>query len=85
MRDFDPDVWKQTSRKYRHVARLPPGKTGIQALKDASPDECRRVEELLERQCAAQYLRLYAAKEGFREELTEEEFENFKANGGEGA
>jgi hypothetical protein len=75
--------YQQTSSKYRTVARLPPGKTGLEALRDVSPHDYHLIIARIEQQCASTYRRLYAEKEGNQLELSPEEFAAFKAAGGE--
>lgn len=67
----------QTSRAYRHVARLPEGKTGVQALAEASGDAAWS-DRLGERSAGDYYLRVYAEKVT----LSPEVFEMFRRLGG---
>lgn len=67
----------QTSAKYRMVARVPPGKTAMQALCEADP----KWIEQFERIARNQYLRVYGQSQD-RLELTREEFAEFKRLGG---
>jgi hypothetical protein len=71
------DGYYSTSNKYRHVTRLPPGKTGMQALSEADPSWVERFEQMAKRH----YLRVHADEH--RLELTPEEFAEFKRQGGE--
>lgn len=75
--------YKSTSNKYRTVARLPPGKTGIEALREVSPHEYRDIMRQLEQRCADRYRCIYAEKNGDQLELSPEEFTAFKRAGGE--
>lgn len=76
--------YKQTSSKYRHVARLPEGMNGIEALQEVAPEVYARFLAQVEQMAAATYLRIYARPED-RETLTPAEFKAFKAAGGEPA
>jgi len=75
--------YQQTSSKYRIIARLPPGKTAVEALRDVSPHDYAMIVARIEQQCASTYRRTYAAKEGNELVLSPEEFAAFKAAGGE--
>lgn len=80
----DPAIWKGTSNKYRSVARLPEGMTGVEALKQYAPDEYRHTMARLEQQAADTFRRIYADRvDGCHRELTVEEWQAFKAAGGE--
>jgi hypothetical protein len=74
--------YESTSNKYRTVARLPPGKTALEALRDASPHDYAMIVARIEQQCASTYRRLYASHNGHQVELTIEEFREFKQAGG---
>lgn len=74
--------YKQVSRKYRLVARLPEGKTGMEALEAHAPDTARNFRRMAEEMAASQYLRIYADRDGNQVELTPEEFEEFRKAGG---
>jgi hypothetical protein len=73
--------YRQVSRKYRRVAALPEGKTGIQAIRDADPSYYKGVVARIEESCADQYLRVYAKD---KLELTREEFAEFLRQTGRG-
>ncbi len=77
------DGYKSTSNKYRNVARLPEGKTGLEALRDCAPEEYARIMEQAERQAADRYRRFNAAEHGDQETLTVDEFKAFRSAGGE--
>ena len=65
--------YKQVSRKYRQLAGLPAGKTGIQALEAHHGHYESFMKDMEER--AAEYYRTYcAAKDGNVVQLTPEEF-----------
>ncbi len=66
----------QTSHRYRSVARLPEGKTAIQALTEADPIAGKDLMQQLERWALSRYLRGPYSKN--RLELTPEEFKEFK-------
>lgn len=68
---------KQVSRKYRLVARLPVGMTGIEALCERAPDRYARVMARAEQWAADDYRREVAHKHGDLFELTREEFAEF--------
>ena len=69
--------YMQVSSKYRILARVPPGKTALEALDDISPKEAVRVRAQCERTARGQVLRLNSRKED-RVELTPAEFAEFK-------
>lgn len=75
--------YRQISRRYRTVARLPEGKTGKEALRTAARrdvyDVDGWVETLGEEAAASRYLRCYATD---RLTLTREEFDAFLKEGG---
>lgn len=74
--------YKQTSSKYRTVACLPEGMTGLQALESYNPDAYKALMERTEQQAADTFRRVNAT--GLLQlELTEEEFTEFKKKGGE--
>lgn len=75
--------YMQVSRKYQTVARLPPGKTAIEAMKELHPRAYQRILEDIEQSAQRQYLRLYARADGNTLELTEEQFNAFRAAGGQ--
>lgn len=75
--------WEQTSRKYRAVARLPAGKTGLQALLEVDPLRVLRLLENAEMWAADEFRRVHSHEEnGMRQELTNVEFHAFRAAGG---
>lgn len=65
----------QTSRGHRRVARLPPGKTGRQALREVAP----RMAELSEASAGDHYLRCYCRE---HLDLDQETFNEFRRLGG---
>lgn len=67
--------YHQVSRAYREVARLPEGKTGIEALQDVG---WRGAEGMRESSAADQFRRVYASGRGLTRTLTRSEFEWFK-------
>jgi hypothetical protein len=71
--------YQQISRKYRHVARLPEGKTGLQALMEVDPLLAKRMLDSAESYAKEHYLRVHAKD---KLTLSEEEFEAFKKAGG---
>jgi hypothetical protein len=76
--------YQSISNKYRLVARLPEGKTGLEALAMVNPDLAAHFLENANLSAARQFMRVYA-KEPERLELNAEEFKAFKANGGQSA
>lgn len=75
------DGYEQISRKYRTLARLPEGMTGIEALRSADPFLAQRFLDNAERAAKEQYMRVYSKAED-RAELTVEEFNAYlKATG----
>lgn len=76
--------WVQTSRKYRTVARLPPGKTGYEALKAVDPGIARHFWEQFQRTCADHAMRsCYEQRTaGLSLELDEATFAAFRRLGG---
>lgn len=72
--------YKSTSNKYRFVARLPEGMTGLEALKQVAPDYYEHMMRRIECEAVAQYLRAYSKDYIV---LTPEEFMAFKQLGGE--
>jgi hypothetical protein len=68
---------EQTSRKYRGVARLPPGMTGLQALKAYAANEYKRVMQDAESRAADVYRTYIAQKRGDHFTLSKEAFREF--------
>jgi hypothetical protein len=85
MNTINPNAWFQISRAYRTVARLPEGKTGIQALIDATKDRREDAERwangLGEASAGDHYLRVHSPKKD-QLELTFHEFAAFRRMGG---
>lgn len=73
---------RQLSRKYRTVARLPPGMTGLEALKQRAPEKYARVMAWAEDRAAEEYCRYEAKKYGDEFELSVSEFNEFLAKTG---
>ncbi len=69
--------YKQVSRKYRMVAGLPEGKTGLEALKEADPEKYADLMTRVEEMAADRYRTYCADKNGHRLTLTWEEFNEF--------
>jgi hypothetical protein len=84
VRTFDPNVWRSISRKYRTVARLPEDMDAHDALEQHNielSNHMRRVGTPYH--CVlSQYLRVYAIYDGMTESLTQEEYAQFRADGG---
>jgi hypothetical protein len=81
------DGWYQVSRRFRTVARLPDGMTGIEALaRDARKSYGRDSEEwanmLGERSAGDHWLRCFADKKGCWKELDQPTFDAFRKLGG---
>jgi hypothetical protein len=76
--------YEQVSAKYRHVARLPEGMTGIEALAMHDPGELRRIQDEIERRCAATFRRVFSSVIGTKcaKTLTPGQFKAFKDAGG---
>jgi len=82
--------WCQTSRRFRCVARLPPGQTGVEALIDASrrhrsfplADLERWARGLGERHAGDHYLRCHAEQDGNSRQLDIPTFAAFRKLGG---
>lgn len=69
---------RQTSAKYRHVAWLPPGLSGLEALERVAPNVAHDIRRRLEEQCAETYRRIYAEREGNQRTLDLRTFQTFK-------
>jgi hypothetical protein len=75
--------WKSVSNQYRHIARLPEGKTGLEVLRACAPDEFRRIMEHAEKRAADTYLRMFAgADAGTLQTLDYAMFQAFRRAGG---
>ena len=70
--------YRQISNKYRMVARLPEGTTGLQALQAVDSEFARDLIRRIEEQAADQYRRVHARGAGNVLELDEETFADFK-------
>ena len=68
--------WRQVSHTHRHLARLPPGKTGLEALAEVSPSSVADIMRRVEMEAADDYLRTHAPEE-HQKTLTIEEFDDF--------
>lgn len=66
--------YEQISRKYRTLARLPYGKTGLEALAEVDPDLAVQYLRNAEEMAKSQYLRVYSRD---KVELTTEAFNEF--------
>jgi hypothetical protein len=81
---YDPEIWKSTSNKYRHVARLPEGLDGIAALREHAPEAYQRIVDRLRREAEDTFRRMYSDRvEGCHAELSPDEWAAFRAAGGE--
>jgi hypothetical protein len=72
--------YMQTSHRYRHVGRVPPGKTAVDALADVSPSSARRLAAQYEQWARAELLRVYSSEQLT---LSIEQFAAFRKAGGE--
>lgn len=80
---YDPAIWQSVSHKYRIVARLPEGMSGVEALLEHAPDQYQRILERIEQQAASTFRRLYSDRvEGCSVELSPDEWAAFRAAGG---
>ena len=75
--------FQQVSRKYRMLARLPPGMTGLEALATVDPQLAAHMLLNANRQAAEQYMRVYA-KGPDQVTLTEHEFDEYLGKTGRG-
>jgi hypothetical protein len=82
--------WFQVSRRYRTVARLPDGMTGIEALIEAQaqseyphPDYEKWAKGMGEGSAGDHFLRCYAKKQELWMELGRRTFEAYRKAGGE--
>ena len=69
----------QLSRKYGMVGNIPPGKTGIELIREVDPREADSFQERFDVSMKEQFLRVYAnhhpdGREAFVQELTRAEF-----------
>lgn len=74
VRNLIQQGYEQTSRKYRHLARLPEGMNGLDALRRLDPTLVSRWEENLEKMAADHYRRIYSKQVT----LTIEEFTEYR-------
>ena len=86
---FCTRTWFQTSRRHLHVARLPPGMTGIEALSNALQErgDFRFAQEVEDHWCEGSagefYMRCYAAEEGFGATVSSPmDYKEFRAHRG---
>lgn len=76
--------WKSVSNKRQIIARLPEGKTGLEALRECSPLEYAKLVADLEHRAADVYRRVYASvSAGTKRVLDADMFAAFKRAGGE--
>lgn len=69
--------YEQVSRKRRTIARLPEGKTGLEALAAVDPTHVANLRTSMENHAAEFFRRIYAEHAGLTVVLTEEEFSEF--------
>jgi hypothetical protein len=75
----DTSVWFQVSGKYRTVAKLPDGMTGVEALIGVKYREDSWAENMGEGHAGDHYLRCYGKE---KKELSREDWVDFKSRGG---
>lgn len=75
----------QLSRKFRHVARLPPGMTGLEALRERAPNRYAEVMRRAEQWAADEYRHYVAQYHDDSFTLTVEEFSEFLTKTGRNA
>lgn len=68
--------FEQVSRKYRTLARLPPGKTGLEALAEVDPGLARNFLDQANEAAARHYRAMYAKREN-KIVLSIEEFKEY--------
>lgn len=78
MRRLVDEGYRQVSRKFRHVARLPDGMTGLEALRSVDPDLHDRMMQRMEEEAADHFRRVHASEQGLWLTLTTEEFDAFR-------
>jgi hypothetical protein len=69
--------FKQVSRKYRHLARLPPGKTGLEALAEVDPRLAAHFLARANESAEMMFLRVHHADGPDHVTLTVEEFKEY--------
>lgn len=83
LREFDPEIWRSISSKYRTVARLPEGMTAVEALEKFYPDAHAELLRRLEIWARSEFLRMYASRHpSLTADLTPAEWQHFKKSGG---
>jgi hypothetical protein len=73
--------FKQVSRKYRKLARIPAGKTGLEALAEVAPDLAAHFLAQAQERAADHYRSRYATGED-AVELSDEDFKEYLAKTG---
>lgn len=68
----------QLSNKYRLVGNLPPGKTGIEMLREVDPRMADHFQERFDEQMKEHFLRVYATHSEHVLELTPDEFAEWR-------
>lgn len=68
--------FKQVSRKYRTLARVPAGKAPLDALREVNPQAAKRLEERIADWATDEYIRCHAEGEN-KVELSVEEFKEY--------
>jgi hypothetical protein len=70
--------YRSISNKYRTIARLPPGKTALEALSEVDPEFAERILSQAADRMTEYYLRVHARQAGDVLELEPEAFSAFK-------
>jgi hypothetical protein len=73
--DIVAQGYEQVSRKYRIVARLPEGKTGLEALAEVDPELAKHMLDEVNLEAGRHYMRVHARHTQLS--LTWEEFNEF--------
>lgn len=78
------DGYRSISNKFRTAPRLPPGKSGLEALAEVDPHHAEKLLEEVEERATEAYLRVHAREAGNTLELDPDTFLAFKRlqNGG---
>lgn len=69
--------YKQISRKYRTLGRLPEGMTGLEALATADPDLAKRMLDGVNERAGEQFMRCFARGKELTVTLTQGEFAEY--------
>jgi hypothetical protein len=72
------DGYRSVSNKFRTLARLPPGKSGLEALAEVEPSYAESLIAQAEERATEAYLRVHAREAGHTLELDPDTFLAFK-------